>query len=71
MVNILYSESHINVGNLLVMSHSLPVMVGNNLVVRCGAGNVFSGAARALVAGVKLAMEGLPCRVGPLPKNEN
>ena len=30
-----------------------------------------SGAARALVTGVKLAMEGPPGRVGPLPKNEN
>ena len=32
---------------------------------------VVSGAARALKMGVRLAMEGPPGRVGPLPKNEN
>ena len=31
-------------------------------------GGVASGAARALVTGVKLAMEGPPGRVGPLKK---
>ena len=30
-----------------------------------------SGAARALATGVKLAVEGPPGRLGPLPKNEN
>ena len=33
--------------------------------------SICSGAARALVTGVKLAMEGPPGRVGPSQKNEN